>query len=101
MASTDRRQRCRLLHWAPIPETGETQFRVLLPGNFVSYVKVASGIIADGEKMAEAVLWDRFPLPSSNNWKCLRIFQNMANGELGKCSCKKRPGYLPFNVQNC
>lgn len=66
--------------WAPRGKL----FRILVPGNLVKYILVDNGIIAYRDGSSETTLANLLPLPSNETWKCLRVFKNAGNGELGK-----------------
>ena len=84
MSFNNRLSLFRLLHFTEDPATGKMLYRVLIHGNLVQYVVVDAGIIADEYMHSEAALVDLLPLPSTNDWKCLRVYQCAGNGELGK-----------------
>jgi hypothetical protein len=75
--------RYRVLHKISYVETGETRLRLLLPGNFINYVRIGPGILSSSAGDSEDIL-DAPPLPADYAWKYLRIFQHAGNGELGE-----------------
>lgn len=58
--------------------------RVLVPGNRVKYILVDIGMWVHGDGSSEKALANMLPLPSNETWKCLRVFKNAGNGELGE-----------------
>lgn len=90
MSSSYQQPRFRLLHWMRDCETAEMQLRILLPGNLVNYIELAPDILSADGDVAEATVQSLLPLPTTNDWKCLRVFQNVGSGELGKLTCSGR-----------